>query len=446
LSTFFWMLTLCLYVRYTEQPGIGRYLASLLAFILALISKPMVVTLPIILILLDYWPLKRFESHKDNPVLWQIKEKMPFFILSAAVSFVTLYGPQNPLAGYYSITSRMANASVVFVSYLEMTFWPRGLAVFYPFPIEIPLWQIAGALSLAILITIFVIVKAKRYPYLFTGWMWYVITIMPVIGIIQIGIYSMADRYHYLPSIGIAIMLAWGVPSLIKSEEIVKKLLIPAGLVFIVCMAILTYKQCSYWKNSSILFKHVLQVTENNYLAHNSIGLVMFGENKMEEAVNHYNEAIRIKPDFARAYHNRGVVWAGMGYYQKAIEDYNAAIRMMPDVAEIYNNRGIAYSLQGKQRRAIEDYDEAIRFKPEYFEAYNNRGLAYSELGYKERAIEEFNQAIRLKPDQGMFYINRAAVHFYQKKNEEGCFDAKKSCDLGNCVILKDAEQKGYCR
>jgi len=446
LSAFFWMLTLCFYVYYTEKPVFRRYLLVIFSFVLALMSKPMVVTLPVIMILLDYWPLKRFESHKGNLILWQLKEKTLFFILSAAVSFTTLYGPQNPLAGSYSITSRIANAVVTFAAYLAESLWPYDLAVFYPFPAQISLTHLLTASVFILAVTATAILLAKRFEYLFVGWLWYAVTVAPVIGIIQIGNYAMADRYSYLPSIGIAIMLAWGVPSLIKSEKIRKKILIPAAIAAVIIMTFLTWKQCGYWRDSAVLFGHALKVTKNNYLAHNSIGLAMFAEGKTDDAIYHYNEAIRIRPDFVRAYNNRGAVYADIGQYQKAIEDYTTAIHLRPDYAEVYNNRGIAFSLLGRHEQAVIDYNEAIRLKPDYFEAFNNRGNAYSGLGLKKQAMEEFNEAIRLKPDKSMFYLNRADVYFYLQENRQGCIDAQRACDLGNCKKIKDAEGKGLCR
>ncbi|MGD0169110.1 MAG: hypothetical protein ABSE54_05235 [Smithella sp.] len=208
LSAFFWMLTLCLYVYYTEKPVIKRYLPVVFSFVVALMSKPMVVTLPVIMILLDYWPLGRFELRKSDLMLWQLREKIPFFILSAVLVFITLYNPsqQDTSLKAFSLIPRLANAPVAFVTYLEKTFWPHDMAVFYPFSDQLPVWQVLEATILIIVISVTVIVMAKRLPYLFVGWMWYAITIAPVIGIIQISVtapYAMADRYHYLPETGL---------------------------------------------------------------------------------------------------------------------------------------------------------------------------------------------------------------------------------------------------
>jgi len=422
LSAFFWMLTLCLYVYYTEKPVIIRYLLVLFSFVCALMSKPMVVTLPVIMIILDYWPLERFQSKKGKLILWQLKEKIPFFILSAVLVIITLHSPQNTaLRTLYNIFgqpkefplfSRIANALVSYVTYLEKTFWPHDMAIFYPFPSQIPVWQVIGASLLILIITTAVIVMIKRLPYLFVGWMWYAITIAPVIGIIQISAYAMADHYHYLPSVGIVVMLAWGIPSLIKSEEIRKKILFPTGIIFLGIMAFLTWQQCGYWKNSTTLFSHALQVTKDNYLAHNNLGLALFAEGKSLEAIDHYNKAICITPD----------------------------------CAGFYSNRGLAYAKLGQHKRAIEDYNKAICITPDYADAYNNRGITYYKLGHYQRAIEDFNETIRLKPDDALAYNNRGNVYINQGNKKLGCPDAQKACELGICNVLEMAKGKGLCR
>jgi len=378
------MLTLCLYVYYTEKPAIKRYLLVLFCFICALMSKPMVVTLPLIMILLDYWPLGRFELQKGktNLILWQLKEKLPFFVLSAVLIFITLYTPNNDISAKgFPLSSRLANAPVSFVTYLAKTFWPQDLAIFYPFPNQIPLGQVVAASLLTIFISAFVIAMIKCLPYLFVGWSWFAITIAPVIGILQISLtvpYAMADRYHYLPSIGIAMMLAWGIPSLLKNEETRKKILFPAVIASLAVLSVLTWQQCGYWKNSDTLFNHALLVTKNNYLAHNNLGLVLFAEGKTTEAIVHYNEAIRIMPDHVLI--------------------------------------------------------------------YNNRGAAYTKLGQYQLAIEDFSKAIRLEPDYADSYIKRGAVYLKQGHKESSCYDAQKACELGNCALLEVANNKRDCR
>ena len=264
LSAFFWMLTLCMYVYYTEKPVIKRYLPVVFCFVLALMSKSIVVTLPVILILLDYWPLKRFEFREGKFVLWQLKEKIPLFILSAVFSLITIYTQYNPSIKHFPFGLRIANASVSFITYLEKTLWPRDLAVFYPYPAQIPIWQVLGATLLILVISVLVIAAAKRLPYLFVGWLWYAITLLPVIGIVQSGEQAMANRYHYLPSIGIAVMLAWGIPLLFTREDLHKIILFPAAVFFIAILSLITWQQCGHWQNSIKLWNYNLQVTKNN--------------------------------------------------------------------------------------------------------------------------------------------------------------------------------------
>jgi hypothetical protein len=434
LSAFFWMLTLCLYVYYTEKPVIRRYLLVLFCFACALMSKPMVITLPIIMILLDYWPLDRLQSRKivtnmpevipvsthkgkkKNKLkkealkknisppneqklsettiggiipLWQLREKIPFFVLSVVMVIITLYTPDNhnnpdtldvPYFKNFPLISRLANAPVAFVTYLEKTFWPHDMAIIYPFSDQIPLLQVLGASLLILVISVVVIVMIKRLPYLFTGWMWYAITIAPVIGIIQVSIsapYAMADRYHYLPSIGLAVMMAWGIPALIKSEALRKKILFPAGIAVLAILSFLSWNQCGYWKNSIILFSHTIKVTDDNWLA--------------------------------------------------------------------YNNKGVTYYELGDHKQAIEDYSRAIEINPDYIEAYNNRSTSYYHLGNYNQAIEDCNRVIGIKPGYAEAYLNRGNAYLNQGDNISGCRDARKACELGDCKLLEWAKDRANC-
>ena len=423
LSAFFWMLTLCLYVYYTEKPLIRRYLLVLFSFVCALMSKPMVVTLPVIMILLDYWPLKRFESKKNKLVLWQLKEKTPFFVLSAVLFAIMIYinfKPQDVKQQFpLTLSFRLANALASFVAYLGKTFWPHDMAIIYPFPDQIPFWQVLGAAILILVISTAVIVMVKRLPYLFVGWLWYAITLLTVIGWIGVIIpapYAMTDRYHYLPSVGIAVMLAWGIPLLFPNEEIRKKILFPMAILFIAILSFLTWRQCGYWKNSNTLFTHALQVTKDkdNDVAQVQLGIALFEEGKFEEAIEHYNKAILMKSSYADAC--------------------------------VYNCRGGAYAALGQYQRAIEDFNKDISMKHVHFKSYNNRGVVYTHLGQYQRAIEDFNEAIKLNPAYAIAYKNRATVYLNIRDNSPGCRDAKKACELGNCQIWESPAVRKLCR
>lgn len=525
LSAFFWMLTLCLYVYYTEKPVLKRYLPVTLTFILALLSKPMAVTLPVIMILLDFWPLDRLHSRKaaiqeqvigpaaadkgkknqktmketfpENiappvaPVtpeqkiagfipLWQLREKAAFFILSAVVSVIAVFTPDNASFQVIPFEIRIINAPVSFLTYLEKTFFPHDMAVLYPVANHIAAWLVIAAALLVILISVAVIMTAKRMPYLFVGWFWYAVTIFPVIGIIQIGRHLAADRYHYLPSIGIAVALAWGIPALMKNGKTGKKILFPVGIAFLAFLAFLAWRQCSYWRSSIELWSHALQVTENNDYAHNNLGTALSDAGKLEEAVEHYdkaialssddpdfinnrgnayarmgryepaiadlNKAISLNPAYMKAYVNRGNAYAAAGQYQLAVKDYDEAVRMQPDSADAYYNRGCTYSETGRYDEAIKDFTRALGMDAGYIKAYTNRGAAYAAVGRLQDAIDDYSEAIRLKPDNIPAYYNRAIVYLQQGRQNQGCSDAQKACDLGNCGILVAAKSRGYCR
>ena len=412
LSSFFCILTLCIYVYYTEKPAARRYLLVLFCFACAFMSKPVFVTLPAVMILLDYWPLKRFELKKENVISWQMKEKIPFFVLSAIFTVITIALRHNRSHTRFPLDDRMANALVSFVTYLEKTLWPHDMAFFYPFPSHVPVWQIIGAALLIIFISSFVTVIMKRLPYLFVGWFWFMIIIFPVLGIIQDNEQAMADRFHYLPSIGIGIMLAWGIPALFSRPTIRKNILLPAGIIAIVVMILFTWHQNNYWTNDIELFTRTLKVTNNNYVMHNLMGVALEKDGKMKEALQHFNNAIRLKPDYMFAFINRGTVYYKLGLYQQATYDYNQVIRLNPYYAEAYNNRGLAYGKLGQFHQAVNNFNEAIKLKPDYVDAFNNRGLAYLLQGQKEL----------------------------------GCHDAQKACKLEMCKLYKYLSDKGLCR
>jgi len=416
LNAFFWILTLCLYVRYTEKPAAGKYLLVILCFILAMMSKPTVIAMPFIMMFLDRWPLDRYKTVRGNPVLWQLKEKGPFIILSSIFSVITIFFTHDrPSAEYLPLTGRIANAAVSYAAYLEKTFWPRDMAVYYPFPGQIPFIHFAGAVLLIILISAALIIYVKRVPYLYTGWFWFVISLAPVIGIFQISLaapFAMTDRYHYLPSIGIAAGLAWGMSALFSRHSPLRKILFPAAAFFLILMAAITWHQCRYWKNSVMLFSRAVQVTRDNALAYNNLAFALMEEGKTREAIIHYSRAIRIAP---------GNVMA-------------------------YTNRGNAYAVLGENSLAIEDYNEAIRREPDCVTAYYNRGNLYNHLGQDKSALENFSKVISLRPDLAIAYIRRGIIYINQGENNRGCLDAKKSCELGNCVLLDAVRSRGICR
>lgn len=423
LSSFFGILTLYLYVYYTEKPALRRYLSVLICFILGLMSKPIVLTFPLIMILIDYWPLGRFQSQRGNLVLWQLREKTPFFFCSAIFSMITLYTQYKPFASsvkqlqqYFSpLHLRIANALVSLAGYLEKTFWPHNLAAFLAFPDQPPFWQLVASTLVILILCVVVTAVVKSLPYLFVGWLWYVITLLPVIGIIPIvnvSARSMADRYTYLPSIGIAIVLAWGIPSLIGNRKMRGKVSFPASVLLLLMLALLTWQQSGYWRNSMALVNRTLQVTKNNYTAY----------------------FIR-----AKAYYE-------LGQYQRAVDDCRTALHLKPDFAAVYFSRGVAYDKLGEYHLAVVDYSKTISLKPDYVEAYKQRAIDYSKnLGQYQKAIDDLNVIIKLEPTYARAYHNRGGVFFLLGNKPLGCFDAQKACSLGDCELLEMSQRERLC-
>jgi len=418
LSAFFWMLTLCLYARYAQKPDAKRYWLVLAGLFCALMSKAMAVTLPAVMILLDYWPLGRFDARKGNRILWQMKEKAPFFILAAAFAAIAFYVqyfmPSTRLvkSALLPLDYRLINAGVSFAAYLEKTFWPLGMAVFYPFPVSFTAQQMIVSFTLISVVSVVVLIKAKRAPYLLTGWLWFVITILPVIKIVQIGNDAMADRYHYLPSIGISVMVAWGVSALFKSESAGKYILLPSAIAAVAMLAVLTWHQCGYWRDSVTLFSRALAVTKNNHVAHGQLGQALLEQGKNEEAVVHFDEALRLSPDYPEVYNQRGAAFIALGQYQKAIDDFGENMRLMPEDSN----------------------------------PYNNRGYVHIKLGKYQLALADFNKAIELNPDDAHAYVNRAFIYLNGGDTVSGCRDARRACELGNCMSLQQAQAKGFCQ
>lgn len=412
LSAFFWMMTLCLYVYYTEKTTNKRYLLVILCFMGGLLSKPMVVTLPVIMILLDYWPLKRFALRKDHVILWQLKEKLPFFVLSAVASIITLYAQYNPFLKHFSLDYRLANIPVAIVKYLWKILWPLDLTILYDLSTHIPRWHVISSVLIILLISVTVILTIKRFPYFFVGWLWYIIALLPVMGITQIGTHSPHDLYTYLPSIGIAMMLFWGFPSFFQHVEPRKKILLPLGIAMLIVLAVLTWRQCGYWRNSITLLNHNLNVTSGHIaLVHNNLGVALAEQGQINEAMDHYNEAIRLKPKYADAYNNKGSLYGDLKQYLMAIENFNKAIALKSDDPKAYCNRGIAYFYLGWYQQAMDDFDEAIRIKNDYADALHNRIVTYLKSGNISKA----------------------------------CDEARKNCTKGFCKTSETLKSQGYC-
>ena len=455
LSTLFWMLTLGAYGYYVKRPGYRRYLLVLVCFLLGLMSKPMLVTIPFVLLLLDFWPLGRLQPAKHAgpdsrnatrpedparkkrkaanssavkavdreewtvyPLRWTVirpllLEKVPLLALAALSSVITLINQQRVMASLkvLSVDARIANALVSYVKYIGKMIWPLDLAVFYPNPYVQPWWSVLGAVLILSAATVLFIWKSKRRPYLSVGWLWYLGTLVPVIGLVQVGTQAMADRYSYVSLIGIFIMIAWGVPDSLKNWGHRKTVLaVLSGIAILACAAV-TWAQVQLWRDSITLFSHTLKVTTDNYLIHNNMGVALSDQGKNEDAFVHYRAALLINPKHIEAWKNLGIYYEESGRSAKAIEAYEQAQRLNPNDAKIWNRLGRAYGKSGQNAKAIETLRQALRIDPAYDDAWNNLGNVYMGNGETAKAIEAFQQALRINPKYAETWNNLGVAY-----------------------------------
>lgn len=419
LSAFFWMLTMLGYAWYVRHPSIGRYLLVALFFVLGLLSKPMLVTLPFVLLLIDFYPLERYKpgatdragvSGQGVSIQRLILEKIPLFALAALSCIATFLAQKAEGAvGTLQATSlyeRTANAAVSYVDYIGKMFYPADLAVLYPFPSTIPAWKIIGACLLLAAITAAAFRVRRDHPYFIVGWLWFLGTLVPVIGLVKVGVQSMADRYTYIPYIGLFFMIAWGAPGLLKQrKELCRFLFVPAVACLAAC-AILSFNQAKLWKNSRALFEHTLKVTSSNWLVHLSYGIVLLDQGDTQEAAAHCSKAIKIRPDYDKAHFTMGMVRERENKLEEAVDHYRAALQINPKFELAHNNIGIVLARQGRTDEAVAHFHEALRIKPDFERAHYNLGIALLEQGKVDEAIVRFRETLRIAP-----YFSQARTH-----------------------------------
>jgi protein O-mannosyl-transferase len=387
LSALFWFLSLIMFSEYVAKKRHVAYILSLSFFVLGLMSKPMLVTLPIIMLLMDYWPYKRYQYDKMEQMPWVhldktiplIKEKLPFFVCSLLSGVITVYaqniGGALKTLENVSIGFRIENALIAYVKYIYKTFWPLELAVFYPLPTAFPLWQIIGSVTLLILVSIVTIRGMRNYPYLFVGWFWFLITLLPVIGLIQVGMQSMADRYTYIPLIGLFIMIAWGVPHFSNFMRIRERLLVLSASLVIIISAVLTWNQIGLWHDGISLFQHAILHTTDNFVAHNALGATLERKGELGAAIKEFEEALRIRPNDEYTHYNLGNVLAEINYLDAAINEYEETLRINPNNENAHNNLGFALFRKGNLNAAIREYELALQIKPKHEHARKNLEL-----------------------------------------------------------------------
>jgi tetratricopeptide (TPR) repeat protein len=471
LSTAFWLLAMLAYAAYAKSiqrqraDGSARgfllnpwYLLTALCLALGLMAKPMLVTLPCVLLLLDVWPLRRVgqlpaegagetmatptgEGEADSRES-QIKgelaanragreeswaavllEKLPLFALVVGSSVITFLvqragGAVSPLTGL-PLTARLANALVSYVRYLAKFLWPTDLAVLYPHPGHWPVAIVAGCAAVVLALTVGVLWLRRRQPWLAVGWLWYLGTLVPVIGIVQVGIQSMADRYTYVPMFGIAVAVVWGAVELGNRSQGWRAALAVASVLYAALCLVLTREQIAFWRDSEALFRRTVAVTKNNYLAYNNLGFDFSSQGRLEEAKEMYEKSLAINPNYEEARNNLGYALAKLGRPAEAIPHYEAAIRLKPSLAEAHNNLGNALADLGRAEEARACYRRALELKPEHADAHNNLGIALAMQGKFDEAIEHLETSLRLKPKNASAHGNLGNAYAVQRKFDE---------------------------
>ena len=393
LSGVFFMLTLLAYVYYVRLPRAGRYLVVVFAFACGLMSKPMLVTLPFVLLLLDYWPLARIKGQYGKRVL----EKIPLIALSAVSSVITFLVQKGAVgrAEDLPILERINNAIVSYVLYIWQMLWPMNLAVFYPHPENrLPLREIVSCLFVLICITALAIALRKQRPYLIAGWLWYLGMLVPVIGLVQVGWQGRADRYTYLPQIGLYIAATWGVADLTALYRHQRTILSTAAILIIGSLSLRAWVQTTYWRDSETLFRHALAVTTNNDVAKNNLGIVFLGQGKVDEAISMLQAAVDLRPANSPAHENLAKALLQKGRVSEAIIHYRKLLELQPDNIEVHNIVGTVLTQQGRVREGVEEWQKVLAIQPDNGNAMSN--LAWVFATSPDESLRDGAQAVQL--------------------------------------------------
>lgn len=428
LSAFFGLSAIGAYLRFVRAPSLRRYGLVVCFFALSLLSKPMLVTLPFVLLLLDVWPLKRFSVEdrvriQDAKKLWRlILAKLPLLAMSAASSVVTF---KAQLAGgavvsmeALPLSQRLANAVVAYAGYCSKAFWPINLAGLYPRPAQTSVVNIAAAILLIVGVSIGVAVLIRKRPWLAVGWFWFLGTLVPVIGLVQVGVQSMADRYTYVPLIGVFIMIAWSIPpaAFAASNRGLVRVATAVAALILTALAGVTFAQIPVWKNTITLFDHAVKVTEGNFVAYNGLGVAKVSLGRIDEGISDYRHALKLNPNYADAFANLGTALSRQGKYDEAIEMCETAVRLRPDLADMHADLGAVLLYRDRIDEAIFHNRKAVELDRDLLEPRLNLGLALFKKGNYDEAIAQLEYVLRVNPQ---YEIARTFLAAAKGKREE---------------------------
>ena len=452
LSAFFGLLTLWCYAKSKGQSLRSKVFhgAALGCFALGLMCKPMLVTLPFVMLLLDYWPLRRFTLHASQFTRHRLLlEKIPYLALCVASSVVTFLVQRKGRAvsalDGLPIPARIANAVVSYARYLGKTFWPQDLSILYPHPGHWPAWMVGGAVALLVVLTAVAVISRRKLPFVTVGWFWFVGMLVPVIGLVQVGIQSMADRYSYLPSVGLFLAVVWAVAVAAEWRPAFRPVLVGCAAIALAACAAVTWFQLHIWANSEMLFRHAVAATRDNYLAYNNLGFYLSNKGRTAEALTNFSESLRINPNYADAHNNLGHALAAQKKHVEAIEHYRVALRGSPQNLEIHNNLGNSLSEIGRLDEAVAEYRFVLQRNPEHAGAHGNLGIALAMQGQLDEAVTQLEAALRFKPEDASAHGNLGNALAAQKKFPEAILhyraalrlspaDAQTHNNLGNVL------------
>jgi tetratricopeptide (TPR) repeat protein len=440
LSGLFFMLTLLAYHGYTQRPSFRRYILVFIALALGLMSKPMLVTVPFLLLLLDLWPLRRWEL-PHWPPRRILLEKLPLLALVFASCLVTLLAQKAGGAvsslDRLSWAWRLINTPVAYAMYFLKSLWPRHLAYSYPHPGSLPMEQLGDWVVMAVgatlclgLLSVIAFNVARRWPYLLVGWLWFLGMLLPVIGLMQVGQQAWADRYAYLPLVGVYVMISWSLIQLIHQRPALRRAVIVVVVGLLLVLLPCTWRQVAVWRDGQSLYTHALAVTRNNYMAHYNLANDLQGEGRIEEAVMHQQQALSINWNLANAHNNLGNLFARSGRPQEALAHYEEALRCKPDYFEAHGNWGNALQMTGRHEEALEHYREALQLHPNYVEAHYNWGKALHTLGKSDEAILHYEQALQINPKLAEAHNALGRIHEEQGRHAEAIRHFEKALQL----------------